>query len=311
MLRELRGEVGDRAPAHLRKRVGPPGVLRLPRIVERGDGGVVEAQELRLARGGFQRLAGQRPQHPDRVVRGRPPQRVVEPAEHEASRAIPAPPEIHRQIFEARDPVGELGAAGIVSHGVHAPTSDANFARSILPPDTTATVLPAPARPLSAAAMAQPAAPSAMMWLRSATSFIARATSSSVTTIDPESRDSSGHIVGSTDLPPAPSTNDAFHCSKYFGAPAASDADSGAAVSGSAAYTCADGRSSRITAAMPDSSPPPPSGAITVSTSGRSSRISRPAVALPAMNWSSSNGCTKWPVMRSEPCDSTVRQHSS
>ena len=102
-------------------------------------------------------------------------------------------------------------------------------------PETTATILPRPAWPLRAAATAQPAAPSAMTCARSATSFIARATSSSVTTIDPSSRCSSGHIVDSTDFPPAPSTNDAFHPSKYTGVPARSDAESGAAVSGSAA----------------------------------------------------------------------------
>src|SRR5438105_11162788 len=105
----------------------------------------------------------------------------------------------------------------------------------MLPPDTTATTVPAPARPLSAAATAQPAAPSAITRARSATSFIARATSSSETTIDPETADSSGHIVASTDLPPAPSTNDADQSSKYTARPAASDAESGAAVSGSAA----------------------------------------------------------------------------
>src|SRR5947208_1033816 len=44
---------------------------------------------------------------------------------------------------------------------------------------------------------------------------------------------------------------------------------------------------------MPDSNPPPPSGAMIASTSGRSSRISSPAVALPAMNRSSSNGWLK------------------
>src|SRR5262249_19218504 len=99
-------------------------------------------------------------------------------------------------------------------------------------PDTTATILPLPARPLSAAATAQPAAPSAMTRIRSATSVIARATSSSDTTIDPDRRDSSGHMVSRTDLPPAPSTNDALQLSKYFGRPAASDADNGAAVSG-------------------------------------------------------------------------------
>ena len=50
---------------------------------------------------------------------------------------------------------------------------------------------------------------------------------------------------------------------------------------------------------------------MTTSTSGRSSRISSPAVPLPAMNWSSSNGCTNRPRIRFEPCCSTVRQHSS
>src|SRR3954468_7969380 len=116
-----------------------------------------------------------------------------------------------------------------------APTSAANFGRSMLPPERPATIFPDPAPPLSAAAMAQPAAPSAITWARSAVNFIARATWSSVTTIEPLSLDSSGHIVGSTDLPPAPSTNDACQLSKYTGRPSSSDFDSGAAVAGSAA----------------------------------------------------------------------------
>jgi hypothetical protein len=101
--------------------------------------------------------------------------------------------------------------------------------------------------------------------------------------------------VASTDLPPAPSTNDAASPSKYTGRPAASEADSGAAVSGSAAKTRVSGFSSR-TARNAAEQPPPPSGATIASTSGRSSRISRPAVALPAMKRSSSNGCTKCPA---------------
>ena len=104
----------------------------------------------------------------------------------------------------------------------------------MLPPETTATIFPEPARPLSAAAMAQPAAPSAITRARSATSFIALATSLNDTTIEPDSGASRGHIVVNTDLPPAPSTKDAFQSSKYSGRPAASDANSGA-VSGSAA----------------------------------------------------------------------------
>src|SRR5712672_2936962 len=115
---------------------------------------------------------------------------------------------------------------------MQAPMSDANVDRSMLPPDTTATTLPLPARPLSAAATAHPAAPSVMRCARSATNFIAAATSSSDTTMDPDNSRSIGHIVFSTDLPPAPSTNDAAHPSKYTGRSAASEADSGAAVAG-------------------------------------------------------------------------------
>src|SRR4051794_12034298 len=119
--------------------------------------------------------------------------------------------------------------------GVHAPTSAANLGRSILPPDTTATIFPVPARPLNAAAIAHAAAPSAITCARSAVSLIARAASSSVTTMEPVSEDSSGHMVARTDFPPAPSTNEARHPSKYTGRPAASEDASGAAVSGSAA----------------------------------------------------------------------------
>src|SRR5262245_24909535 len=80
----------------------------------------------------------------------------------------------------------------------HAPTSFANVDRSMLPPDTIATMRPR-TRPLSAAATAQAPAPSATTWHRSATSFMASATSDSGTTIDSLTTvDSSGHIVGST-----------------------------------------------------------------------------------------------------------------
>ena len=106
----------------------------------------------------------------------------------------------------------------------------------MLPPETTATTFPGPARPLSAAAMAQPAAPSAIdmrpfgCQFHRARDLVERDDHGSG-----ERSRASGHIVVSTDLPPAPSTNDAVQLSKYIGRPAASDADSGAAVSGSAA----------------------------------------------------------------------------
>jgi len=87
----------------------------------------------------------------------------------------------------------------------------------MLPPETTATILPRPARPLIAAATAQPAAPSAMTRARSATSRMARATSSRETTIEPASVRSSGHIVSSTDFPPAPYVieHERLHCQGY------------------------------------------------------------------------------------------------
>src|SRR2546421_91195 len=57
----------------------------------------------------------------------------------------------------------------------------------------------------------------------------------------------------------------------------------GAAVSGSAPriFTC--GASWRMELPMPETSPPPPIAAMTVRTDGRSSRISNPSDALPAM----------------------------
>ena len=114
-------------------------------------------------------------------------------------------------------------------------------------------------------------------------------------------------MVSSTDLPPAPSTNDAVQfVEEQRPRPPPATQHSGAAVSGSAAKICVRGRSAAATAAMPASSPPPPSGATIASTSGRSSKISSATVPLPAMNRSSSNGCTKKPVMRGEPWATTV-----
>ena len=70
---------------------------------------------------------------------------------------------------------------------------------------------PAPARPVRAPATAHAAAPSQITRARSATSRIALLISSSETTIDPDPRERSGHIVSRTDLTPAPSTNECFH----------------------------------------------------------------------------------------------------
>ena len=156
-----------------------------------------------------------------------------------------------------------------------------------------------PARPLSAAAMAQPAAPSAMTCARSATSFIARATSSSETTIDPASGASSGHIVGEHRLAAGAVDERRLPVLEIHRPPGGERRRRAARRfpvrrRRSACRASAPARPRRC----PASRPPPPSGATIASTSGRSSRISSPTVPLPAMNRSSSNGWTKWPVMR-------------
>ena len=58
--------------------------------------------------------------------------------------------------------------------------------------------------------------------------------------------------------------------------PAANEAANGAPVSTSLANSFVSGRSALMAEAMPQMSPPPPYGAMTASTSGKSSRISRP-----------------------------------
>src|SRR5690242_4425952 len=62
---------------------------------------------------------------------------------------------------------------------------------------------------------------------------------------------------------------------------------------------------------MPATSPPPPNGTTTASTSGRSSRISRPIVPLPAITASSLNAWTNSPLMPSRLWVRKVSNHSS
>lgn len=63
-----------------------------------------------------------------------------------------------------------------------------------------------------------------------------------------------------------------------------------AASSGSAPSTRTSGRSDLIAVATPEINPPPDIGTTTASTSGRSSRISRPMVPWPAITSGWSNG---------------------
>ena len=153
----------------------------------------------------------------------------------------------------------------------------------MLPPETTATILPVPARPLSAAAMAQAAGAfgddvhalggrcASPRRSRRATRRSSRRRASC----------SSGHIVGSTDLPPAPSTNDGCPAVEVAGLAARAATSRAAPRSRARRQRPARRASARASREpMPASRPPPPSGATTASTSGRSSRISRPAVRV-------------------------------
>ncbi len=134
----------------------------------------------------------------------------------------------------------------------------ASLAASILPPDTTQATVPEPARPESAAATAAAPAPSATTRLRAKSRRMASATSARVTTSEPSSsRATIGHIGASRLLPPMPSTKLA-RCSIARGSPAASEAESGAAVSTSQAKTRVPGFRARTAEAMPLDSPPPP-----------------------------------------------------
>src|SRR5690349_3851913 len=95
---------------------------------------------------------------------------------------------------------------------------------------------------------------------------------------------------GNTDFAPHPSTQLARQSENRCGDPASKERDNGAAVSGSAAKTLAECLLELSAEAMPQDKPPPPNDATTQSTSGRSSKISSPIDALPAMNSSSSKG---------------------
>jgi len=86
----------------------------------------------------------------------------------------------------------------------------ASLLRLMLPPETTHTTLPVPARPLSAAAGASAPAPSAMTRTRSASVRTAAATSATgMATAASTSGATSGHMLSSTRRLPEPSTNEA------------------------------------------------------------------------------------------------------
>jgi hypothetical protein len=80
----------------------------------------------------------------------------------------------------------------------------------MLPPETTHTTFPVPARPLSAAAGASAPAPSAITRTRSASVRTAAATSATgMARASSTSGATSGHMLSSTRRLPEPSTNEA------------------------------------------------------------------------------------------------------
>ena len=105
----------------------------------------------------------------------------------------------------------------------------------MLPPDTIQTILPEPANPAVAQATGQAPAPSAITRFRSAIRRTASPTCSSDATRAPSNNCLAiSNILGKTLLPPIPSTNEGLY-STATGLPAASAAESGAAVATSAA----------------------------------------------------------------------------
>ena len=106
--RELRREVRDRPPVQLGALALAPRVVRRPRRVETRDRVVVVRQPFPVGHGALERLGRHELEHPHRVVRRLPPERIVEVAEDAARVGVPAPPEVLCEILEAMDAIGQL-----------------------------------------------------------------------------------------------------------------------------------------------------------------------------------------------------------
>ena len=105
--RELRGEIRDAAAAEHRRALAPPRMRHRPRLVEAEDGLVVGLQKFGIGGGVGETLRRDLLQHPHRVVGGRPPQRVIEPAKHLPRAIVPAPPQIERELMKTMQAMRE------------------------------------------------------------------------------------------------------------------------------------------------------------------------------------------------------------
>ena len=162
---------------------------------------------------------------------------------------------------------------------------------SMLPPEMTATTLPLVSNFLPMiAATADAPAPSATILPRSIRNRIACAISSSSTVTT--SSTYFWHIsnVSSPGCLTAMPSAMVFALVSATTCPASSDAFMPAAPAACTPTMRTFGCSIFTAAATPEASPPPPMGTTMVSTSGRSSMISRPIVPWPAMTIGSLNG---------------------
>ena len=129
--RELGGEVGDRLAVQVRALALAPRVVRGARGVEPGDRCDRSWPATRDRRWRGQRVRRDQLQHPHRVVRGLPPQRIVETAEDAPRVGVPAPPEVVGEFVEAMDAIGQF------AHGKHLSLDSRNSDRSNRRPLTT------------------------------------------------------------------------------------------------------------------------------------------------------------------------------
>ncbi len=113
---EFSREVGDGPVLDVREPSRPPRLARTARVVEAAHGGVVSCQERGAGRRVIQGGLRNRAQHPDRVVRGLAPQRVVQQAEDLTGVRVPAPPEIERELAQPVNAFGQRGQARVAIH---------------------------------------------------------------------------------------------------------------------------------------------------------------------------------------------------
>ena len=98
---EFGGKVGDGSTADFRKLALDPRVVRRAGGVEPGAGAVVERQPFWIVERSINRFRRQQLQHAHGVVRGEPPEGVVETPKDIARVGIPAPPKIIGQLVES------------------------------------------------------------------------------------------------------------------------------------------------------------------------------------------------------------------